>query len=378
MLIASSSQLMWYSTRATGVVALLLLTATVVLGVLTSVRFGTARWPRFATQDLHRSVSLLAMAFVGLHVLAAVSDSFAPIGWLSVIVPFTSPYRRFWLGLGTASVDVLLAVLISSLVRQHISHRLWRLLHWLAYASWPLALFHSLGTGTDPHLGWMVLLVVVCVAAVLGAIGWRLVAGWPGHAGTRVLTGAMSVIAVIGGVAWAKTGPLRPGWAARAGTPSALLAGPTKASGTTPGSRQAVSSGSGQSASQLPPPPYHAALAGTITQQTQSGGLLTVRIAARTSGSLDAMMRVTIVGTPGDSGGVVMSGSQATFGNPSSPAQYQGSVVALDGTQLVLGLQDRGGDPLQLSLELSISGSQISGELNSLSAGSAANGQGSE
>ena len=90
------------------------------------------------------------MVFVGLHVVTTVSDAFAPIGWLSVVVPFTSPYRRLWLGLGTISVDVLLAVTISSLLRQRINPRTWRALHWLAYASWPLAVVHGLGTGTDP------------------------------------------------------------------------------------------------------------------------------------------------------------------------------------------------------------------------------------
>ena len=188
---------MVHDARATGVVALLLLTGTVVLGVLTSVRFGTTQWPRFALQDLHRRVSLLSMIFIALHVVTTVSDSYAPIGWVSAIVPFTSAYRRLWLGLGTVAVDLLLAVTISSLLRQRVGYRAWRALHWLAYASWPVALLHGIGTGTDPHLGWMVLLTIVCVAAVLASIGWRLVSGWPAKAGMRVGAGAGSVLAVI-------------------------------------------------------------------------------------------------------------------------------------------------------------------------------------
>ena len=189
-MIATSSHLLWYTTRATGVVALVLLTGTVVLGVLTSVRFGTTQWPRFALADLHRRVSLLSMVFIALHVVTTVSDSYAPIGWVSAFVPFTSSYRRLWLGLGTVAVDLLLAVTVSSLLRQRISHRAWRALHWLAYASWPVALLHGLGTGTDPHLRWMVLLTIACVAAVLTSIGWRLVSGWPADAGRRVVAGA--------------------------------------------------------------------------------------------------------------------------------------------------------------------------------------------
>ena len=192
MTATTTSQMLWYTTRATGIVALVLLTGSVVLGVLTTVRFSTRSWPRFTLQDLHRRVSLLAVIFVSLHVVTTVTDAFAPIGWMAAFVPFTSPYRRLWLGLGTVAFDLLLAVTVSSLLRHRISSRSWRALHWLAYASWPLAVVHGLGTGTDPHLEWMVLLVVACVAAVLVAIGWRIVVGWPARAGMRVAVGATS------------------------------------------------------------------------------------------------------------------------------------------------------------------------------------------
>jgi sulfoxide reductase heme-binding subunit YedZ len=255
-MIATSSHLLWYTTRATGVVALLLLTGTVVLGVLTSVRFGTTQWPRFALADLHRRVSLLSVAFIALHVVTTVSDSYAPIGWVSAVVPFTSPYRRLWLGLGTVAVDLLLAVTVSSLLRQRIRYRAWRALHWLAYASWPVALFHGLGTGTDPHLRWMVLLTIACVVAVLASIGWRLVSGWPTNARTRVVAGVGSVLAVIAMAVWSANGPLRPGWPAKAGTPASLLGGSHGATATSPATQtpsgaalsqagQSVTSGAG-------------------------------------------------------------------------------------------------------------------------------------
>jgi len=174
----ASSQTLWYLTRATGIMALVLLSATVVLGVLTSGRVSTVRLPRFAWQDLHRRISLLAIAFLGVHIVSTVTDPYAPIGWLSAVVPFASPYRRFWLGLGAVAFDLLLAVAVSSLLRRHIATRLWRGVHWLAYASWPVAVAHGLGTGTDPRLTWVAGLVAACVAAVLGAVTWRLVPGW--------------------------------------------------------------------------------------------------------------------------------------------------------------------------------------------------------
>jgi len=223
----SSSQLLWYTTRATGVVALVLLTGSIVLGVLTSVRVRTRNWPGFAFQDLHRRVALLSVVFVALHVVTTVSDSYAPIGWMSVFVPFTSAYRRLWLGLGTVAVDLLLAVALSSLLRRTIRPTAWRALHWLAYASWPLAVVHGLGTGTDPHLEWMIIVVTVCVGAVLLAVGWRLVEGWPSRAGARVIVAATSILAVVAVAGWAVAGPLRPGWARRAGM-AASLSGPRR------------------------------------------------------------------------------------------------------------------------------------------------------
>ncbi len=367
----TSSQWLWYTTRATGLVALVLLTMSMVLGVLTSVRFATRNWPRFTFQDLHRRVSLLAVVFVGLHVVTTVSDTFAPIGWLAVVVPFTSSYRRVWLGLGTISVDLLLAVSISSLIRQRISARTWRALHWLAYASWPLAVVHGLGTGTDPHLGWVILLVGGCVAAVLGTLGWRLVAGWPVHAGIRVTAGATSVMAAIALTAWTVTGPLRPGWAARAGTPASLLVGSTKSDGAQPASGSAVPAPGGTSASpttSLPPPPYHATLQGTITQHSLSDTSSQLEIKAETSGSLDAVVNIVIVGVPDGSGGVAMRRSRVTFGPPTAPTQYQGKIVGLDGSRMLLSVADEAGGRLDLRVYVAESGSQVSGELTSIGA----------
>jgi hypothetical protein len=336
------------------------------------VRFGTTQWPRFALQDLHRRVSLLSMVFIGFHVVTTVSDAYAPIGWVSVFVPFTSSYRRIWLGLGAVAVDLLLAVTISSLLRQRIGHRVWRALHWLAYASWPVALLHGLGTGTDPRLGWMVLLTIGCVTAVLSAIGWRLTSGWPARAGTRVLAGAGSVLAVIAMAVWTANGPLRPGWAARAGTPASLLAGAKRASATPPRSPvSSPSSGTGQlpASTSLPLPPYQATLAGSISQVTQPSGLEQVHIKALTQGALDAVLDVLIVGSKGSSGGVAMQQSQASFGTPSVPGEYQGQIVGLDGSRLLLALRDQAGASLDLRLVVSIDGSQLTGQLASSTPG---------
>jgi methionine sulfoxide reductase heme-binding subunit len=168
---------LWYATRATGVMALLLLTATVILGVAGSARFATPRWPRIVTAGLHRNLSLLAVAFVAAHVATTVLDAYVPIGWLAAVVPFNSPYRTFWLGLGAVATDLLLAVAATSLLRVRLGYRAWRSVHWLGYAAWPVALGHGLGTGTDTGLPWLLALDAVCMAAVVCALGWRLSIG---------------------------------------------------------------------------------------------------------------------------------------------------------------------------------------------------------
>lgn len=173
-MIATSSTALWYTTRATGIVALVLLTGTLVLGMLTAGRVRSRSWPGFAQADLHKRVSLLAMVFVAFHVLSSVLDTYVNVGWAAIVVPFASPYRPVWTGLGTVGVDLILAVAISSALRQRISARTWRGIHWLAYGSWPVAMSHSLGMGTDASQFWMDGLAGLCCLAVIGALAWRI------------------------------------------------------------------------------------------------------------------------------------------------------------------------------------------------------------
>ena len=164
----------WYAIRATGVVSLILLTVTTVLGLLSASRVRTHRWPAFAQVDLHKRATMLALVFLGFHVMTAVIDTYVHVGLLSVIVPFTSSFRTFWTGLGTIAVDLLLAVAISSALRSHIAPRVWRGLHWVAYACWPFALAHALGAGTDATRLWMDATAAVCTIAVVTALTWRI------------------------------------------------------------------------------------------------------------------------------------------------------------------------------------------------------------
>jgi methionine sulfoxide reductase heme-binding subunit len=168
---------LWYATRATGLVTMLLLTASVLLGVLTSGRFASGNWPRFLTVGLHRNISLLVLVFLALHVGTTVIDTFVSIPLASAFVPFISSYKPFWLGLGAVALDLLVALVATSLVRNRLGLRAWRWVHWTAYVCWPVALVHGLGAGTDRSTLWVFVLTLTCAAVVAGAATWRLVLG---------------------------------------------------------------------------------------------------------------------------------------------------------------------------------------------------------
>jgi sulfoxide reductase heme-binding subunit YedZ len=171
----SGSTAFWYASRATGIVALLLLTAVFALGILVNRQGRLPGLPKFAVTGLHRNISLLAVAFLFVHVVTAVADTYVSIPLLSGVIPFASGYERFWLALGAISVDLMLAMIITSLVRGRLNRTLWRAIHLLAYLSWPVALAHSIGSSRDLQHGTMLALAVGCTLVVVAATGWRLV-----------------------------------------------------------------------------------------------------------------------------------------------------------------------------------------------------------
>lgn len=161
------------ASAATGVIAMVLLTAVVVLGVLVNRRGRLPGLPKFAGIRLHRYLSLAACAFVALHILTAIIAPYAGIAIAAAFVPFTSFRDPFWIGLGAVSSDLLAALIVTSLLRQHIGHRAWRAVHWLSYACWPVALAHGIGSGPAMRSGRLLALAVGCMLAVLAALSWR-------------------------------------------------------------------------------------------------------------------------------------------------------------------------------------------------------------
>lgn len=171
-----NSTALWYATRATGLMALVLLTVTMVFGITTSTRARARNWPGFAQQELHRRISILSVVFLGLHVLTSVTDTFVDISWAAVVIPFASRYQAFWVGVGAVALDLMIAVFVTSLLRERMRPATWRAVHWLAYLTWPVAMAHTFGMGTDAGEGWVIVLGVVCGLAVAAALAWRLYA----------------------------------------------------------------------------------------------------------------------------------------------------------------------------------------------------------
>ncbi|MDE3008186.1 MAG: ferric reductase-like transmembrane domain-containing protein [Acidobacteriota bacterium] len=184
MMTALTSPYLWYTTRATGMVALVLFTLVVTLGTFVANRVGGSIVGRFELNELHRSVSMVAVVFLALHVITTVVDSFVATGWISIIVPFTSSYKRLAVAIGAIAFDLILAVWVSSLLKVRIKNASWRFIHWFSWLAFASALAHGFLTGTDGHHGAGLALVAACALVVALAAIWRYV-GRPTRAAGR-------------------------------------------------------------------------------------------------------------------------------------------------------------------------------------------------
>jgi hypothetical protein len=349
VIIAAASSPLWYLSRGTGAVTLVLLTATVVLGIA-----GTLRWrpaagvPRFVVDGLHRNVALLVVTLLAVHVSTAVLDPFAHLRAIDAVVPLASSYRPLWVGLGALALDLLIALVVTSLLRARLGRRSWRAVHWAAYACWPVALLHGLGTGTDARATWLQALTALCAAAVAVAAGMRLVRDRGLGAGARTAGAGALVTLLVAGTAFAVQGPTRAGWARRSGTPVPLLAGGA-ASGAARASRAAPRA-------RRPVFPFVAALDGRASERSASAGReAQIRILARIAVSgAPLRLDMRLYGRPLQGGGLAMSSSRVTLRTGGSSRAYRGRIVALQGARLEALVRSPGTRPVRLRLALRI------------------------
>jgi sulfoxide reductase heme-binding subunit YedZ len=181
---AAGSQYLWFVSRASGVLLLVLLSAVLVLGAATRLGWAPGWLPRFGVAELHRRLSLFAVLLLALHIATAILDPYVNIGWLAAIVPLASPYRGLAIGLGAVAVDLGGAVLLTSLLRRRLGYRTWRAVHWLAYLAWPAAYAHSVTAGADLGVWWVAAAEYASVTIAGAALVARLLT-WPGRAAGR-------------------------------------------------------------------------------------------------------------------------------------------------------------------------------------------------
>ena len=184
-----TTQILWFATRGAGIVSLILFSVVACLGLLAVARTQSVRWPRFLTVELHRNLALLSVAFLAIHILTAVFDPFTNLGIGAALVPLASSYRPLPVAFGVVSVDLVAAVVVTSLLRERIGHRVWRAVHWASYAAWPLAVEHTLTAGSDSFTPWMLVVQVGCVLAVSTALIWRLTSGGTNRSRLAAVTG---------------------------------------------------------------------------------------------------------------------------------------------------------------------------------------------
>jgi hypothetical protein len=337
----------WYLTRGTGTVTLILLTLTLALGIADARRISSARVPRFVIDAVHRNASLLAVAFLAIHITTSLLDGYAPIRLLDIVIPFRAAYRPLWLGFGAVAFDLLIAVAVTSLLRRRLGYRAWRATHWAAYACWPVALLHGLGTGSDAKTLWMLSITAGCVIVVIVAVGSRATAGWPQHRGVRMTALAALALVPVGLLAWLPGGPLAAGWAQRAGTPASLL--PKMATPVSVATSGPASEGRSQ------PGAFKASLTGTVHRAQVDDGLSEIHLSLRVPGQRLSVFGIRIYGHQLRGGGVQMTSSRVELGTSSDPHLYFGHVTGLAGTEVAAAVSDPSGSRLVLDAQLQIS-----------------------
>ena len=205
-----SHTLLWEFSRVGGMVAYLLASASVCLGLLLSLKVRSRSWPRFVTDGLHRHVTLVSLIFIGLHSLTVWLDPFTAFTPAEVLVPFTTHYRPLWIGLGIVASYLMIAVWASEWVRPHVGYAWWRRFHYTAFAVFVLGTLHGIGAGSDTRTWWGIAIYAAAVGTTVGLLTWRI---WVAVTAQR----RVAILMALGGATlalavWTLALPLQAGW----------------------------------------------------------------------------------------------------------------------------------------------------------------------
>lgn len=351
------SAVTWDTARAGGFAAYILLSIAVGVGLVLRNRWQTPTWPRLVTNELHGYLSLLALVFIAIHVLAVLIDPFTRFGLTEVFVPLASHYRPIWMGLGIVALYLLLAVWVSSRLRARIPYDTWRRIHVLAYVVYVAATVHGLGTGSDTRSLWAPVVYASSVLVVGALAARRLLApAARGHRRRPVLATGGAVL-VLMTAAWAIIGPLAPHWGVRAG---GIAGNHAVASARVARRLPATIAHAGLGAVRTP---FRATFNGTIdVQPVDPAGRVTIRVDGALRGGTRDHLEIYLRGVPLEDGGVAMERSRVRMG--AQTALYRGSIIGLRGPELVAMLHSpRQGVRLAIDLDLSRSDGIVNGRV---------------
>jgi hypothetical protein len=276
--LVSASGLTWEIARAGGLMAYGLLTASVVIGLIVSLKWRSPRWTRFISTELHRFVTLLALVFTVLHTITVAIDPFIKFTPVEVLVPFVSHYRPLWIGLGIVAAYLMVAIYLSDRIRSRVGYGWWRRFHYLSFAVFVLALLHGLGTGSDTRTPWATGMYAASVILVVALLSVR--AFPPKGERTHPLEFALVLAALIAAGYWAWQGPLQSGWNTVANNDNGSGNGSAVVTTSAPPSAGPGEASSQPSASPGRPQPFSDQLSGTLTQVADGTVVLSAKLVA--------------------------------------------------------------------------------------------------
>ncbi len=341
----------WETARASGIVAYLLFTGSVAVGLALTQHWQNARWPRIINAEMHNFLALVGLVFTALHVTAVLVDPFTHFGLGDVLLPFVSHYRTFWMGLGITGLYVGSAILISTWLRPRIGYTWWRRLHGLTLVGYLLVTVHGLGTGSDTRTWWGFVLYGGSIALIGYLLIQRLMEPATVRAQRHPVIASVVGVVLGGVVIWALVGPLQAGWNTRAGGTIASAAGMAQAATGDPYKAGFSDTFTGTLAQSGPDDNGNTTLTLHLTLATITGGTAQVQIQGQD-----------------DFGGLNATGGTVTLGTAAQTQLYTGTITTLDGRRAwrVQAQVSHGTDQLQVTIILNFTGdTTISGSIAS-------------
>lgn len=355
--ISPNTKFLWYLSRATGIVSLLLLGVIVLLGIATATKMTPKGFGKLVGPDLHRRLSITTVGFIAVHVVAAILDPFVAVGIGASLVPFVSKYRPLWVGLGTVGLDLILVVVATSLIRHRLNHGIWKKIHYLSWVIVSLVLFHALGTGSDTQVK-LVEIVYVGFILAIGLAGILRVLSENGFTSSKKAIAGLGLLGIpLLLLVWATQGPLRIGWAKSATSFSLLPNIKPASSGFSTSSSSVNQPGTGANIGSFTLP-VSGNMSGTLVQSQTNSGIAILTLRGTVEGTPDAIA-VQLNGSVQE-GSLVLESSTAYLGTNTKPNLYTGTVSRASGSTLILALTGPSGS-IGARMDVAISGNSFSG-----------------